>query len=426
MDLGRRLRSLRLEKGMTQADLAHPRFTGAYVSTIESGRRRPSTDALDHFAAKLDVDAEQLKTGRPPGLDVSLQIELEDARKLASRGDFEEAKGAYDQIHRRAKRFDLTRICGYAEEGWAICAEKSGNIERAVEHCEKALDTLRSEPPTIKAPIVARLARCLGMRGETRYATVLIENQLDELERQELRDPLALMSLYGPLVVLKFDSSLYRQADEVADRALRLSSGVTEPVALATMYVNVARVQLHKGHYEDAESSLNRAEALFRDADLQTEMGVAHLAHGYVLARKGEPDAAKSQFERALEIFTTTQSPIHEAHTRNELARLARLSGSTDQARDMLEQSLDLAGGAGDLHVLAWAHRELGLCEKDRDPLAAEKNLRLAIDLYERAEEKLELAVTYGDLGDHFAAQGDQEGSCEALRTGIEVIRTIM
>jgi tetratricopeptide (TPR) repeat protein len=426
MDLGRRLRSLRLERGLTQSDLAQPRFTGAYVSTIESGRRTPSADALEHFATKLAVDPEQLKTGRPPGLEVALQIELEDARRLASRGDLKEAEGAYDRIHRRAKRFDLIRIRGLAEEGRAICAERSGDAEEAIEHCEKALDTLRSEPPTIKAPITARLARCLHMRGESRYAIVLVENLLDELERQELRDPLALVSLYGPLVVLKFDSGLYKQADEIAERALRLSSGVTEPVALATMYVNVARVQLHKGHYEDAESSLNRAEALFRDADLQTEMGVAHLAHGFVLARKDEPESARGQFELALQIFIETRSPINEAHTRNELARLERLSGSPERARELLQRSLDLAGDVGDLRVLAWAHRELGLCMQETDPLAAEKNLRHAIDLYERAEEKLELAITYGDLGNLFDAQGDQTGSCEALRTGIEVIRTMM
>ena len=54
--LGTRLRRLRRDQGLTQRQLGAPRYTHAYVSTIEAGRRRPSREALEHFASNLGVD----------------------------------------------------------------------------------------------------------------------------------------------------------------------------------------------------------------------------------------------------------------------------------------------------------------------------------------------------------------------------------
>ena len=58
--IGTRLRRLRTARGLTQKELAAPRYTHAYVSSIESGRRRPSLEALEHFASKLGVPVEEL------------------------------------------------------------------------------------------------------------------------------------------------------------------------------------------------------------------------------------------------------------------------------------------------------------------------------------------------------------------------------
>ncbi|MGZ4129916.1 MAG: helix-turn-helix domain-containing protein [Actinomycetota bacterium] len=59
---GSRLRKMRLSRDMTQKQLAGDRYTHAYVSSIEAGRRMPSRDALEHFASQLGVDVDELLT----------------------------------------------------------------------------------------------------------------------------------------------------------------------------------------------------------------------------------------------------------------------------------------------------------------------------------------------------------------------------
>lgn len=58
--VGRKLRQLRLAAGLTQAELADKRYSHAYVSVLEAGRREPSRAALDYFAGRLGVAVEEI------------------------------------------------------------------------------------------------------------------------------------------------------------------------------------------------------------------------------------------------------------------------------------------------------------------------------------------------------------------------------
>src|SRR5205809_4201165 len=62
--VGARLRRLRLERGLSQRDLASPGVSYAYISRIEAGARTPSVKALRMLAKKLGVSVEYLETGQ--------------------------------------------------------------------------------------------------------------------------------------------------------------------------------------------------------------------------------------------------------------------------------------------------------------------------------------------------------------------------
>src|SRR5207302_8830697 len=64
-DVGARIRSLRTARGLTQAQLAEPQYTKAYISMLESGRTRASMKALEHIAGRLGVQPSDLLGGPP-------------------------------------------------------------------------------------------------------------------------------------------------------------------------------------------------------------------------------------------------------------------------------------------------------------------------------------------------------------------------
>jgi tetratricopeptide (TPR) repeat protein len=419
MSLGTRLRRLRIERGLTQRELADPLYTHAYVSTIEAGRRQPSPAALDHFATKLDIDPDELLTGTPADLPARLEMRLQEARVGVSAGELEDAEREFSRIRREASAHKLVRIAARAEQGSALCAERSGDLEKAIERYDRAEELLRGEPATARVDAVVGKARCFQFLGDTRYSTYLLESMLETLQRQELTEPAALLALHAPLVSIYFEGGLYKKAAESAAEAMRLAAHVDEPFRLAVMNVNVARVFLQRGSVEEAMASLQRAEDLFGQLSLKTELGRAHLALGFVQVREGDYEGARAELQSALAIARDTGNKLDEAYSLQELARVERLSGRLVDARSLIESAIELVGSDDDVTFAGACYRELGLATVEIEPAVAEKSLRTAIELFERSDSPGEVAVTYRMLGDLQDSQGDHSGACESFRIGI-------
>ena len=420
MSFGQRLKQLRIERGQTQRELAEPAYTDAYVSAVEAGRRTPSSEALRHFALKLGVGEEELLTGRPPDLAARLQLDLQAARRTVSSGDLEAAGTSFSRIGEEAKAFGLVRLEARAEHGKGLCAMSNGDLEQAIALFEGAVELLQDEPATARVDAIAAKATCLRRMGDLRYAIYLLENMLETLERKGLSDPNSLLKIQASLVPPYFESGAYAQAATAAQKALQLAPRASDPERIGDMHINVARVHLINGRVADAEQSLHQATELYRQLDLQYEIGISHFAWGYVLSRQGQLDNARFELERAKEIFSTTNSRLDEASVSNELARIARQTGDVEGARGLLRECAGLLKGSSDVAELASAHRELALLDIDDDPALAEKNLRQAIELYERAEFKVEVAITHRILGDLFFGQGKRELARETYRSGIQ------
>jgi tetratricopeptide (TPR) repeat protein len=416
--IGTRMKRLRVAKGLTQKELASPSYSHAYVSTIEAGRRQPSRAALEHFAGKLGVGVEELVTGRSPDLVARLELQLHDARIALSEGRGDEADTVFIAVVNRSKQLDMPRLEAKAEEARGLLLERRGDPEQALEHYQRAQEILGSDPPTALADAVTGKARCFEALGDVRYAIHLLETLLTTIEQQGINDPSALVQVHASLLDAYLEAGLHDRAARSANELQRLVPKVDDPLRLARMHIHVAHIYLVQGNIEDAHRSLERAEDHYRQLNLKAEMGYAYLARGYIYDRENDLPNARRELEAALEIFEETGDEKHVTRTLNELARVERLEGRTDRAVSLLERSITRLGDA-DAPILAWAHRELGLTLAERDTSVAEKHLREAIELYERAEETVDIAVSYRALGDLLIARGEERAGYEAYRTGI-------
>jgi tetratricopeptide (TPR) repeat protein len=418
MELGPRLRRLRLARGLTQQALAAPRYTHAYVSTIEAGRRVPSRTALEHFARTLNVSIEELETGRPSDLLPKLEMALQEARSKAAQGSLDEAEAAYAKVERDAKRFSLPRIRARAVVGKGNCAERRGAYEEAIATYEEAESLLDGEPSFLNAETVAGQARCHQGLGDNHFAIHVLERLLRAMRQERAEHPDALVRVYAALVQPYFEAGMYRQAADAATSARRYGKDVADPSLLATMHVNVARVLHHQGQLDDAVEALQEAQQLFSLAERDIDRAIAHLALGYILARESRLAEARRELERAQELIDGKAAPAQLAIVLNELGRIERLSGKLDEASSLLSRSLKVARSINDAETMAAAHRELGICHLASDPKAAEKHLKDAISLYERMAKPVELAVTYRWLGDLAEAEGHEE-HCKLYRDAL-------
>lgn len=422
MSFARRLKQARLAAGMTQAQLAEPMYTHAYVSTLEAGRRQPSPTAAKHFAQKLGMDVDELLTGRPPHLAAALRLRLQEARVALSRGEFEETETIAEKAVRDAKKYRLVRLQAAGLELLALAAERRSQLGRAQELYQEIEELLRDEPLTALADARAGRIRCLKMDGDPRYAIYLGESLLEQMRQKRIDDPTARVRIMAPMTQAYFETGMRRQASALADELLRLAPRVSDPFNLAVMHMNVSLVLMSDGHVADAEDSLRRAEDHFRTLDLQTELGRAHLARGYLLLQDGRLDEAEEELSSALEVFELTSSKVDEGRTYTELGRLARLRGDTKTAIERLTKASTLLKDAKDVAEEAMVNREMGMALADTDADAAQKSLRKAIVLFNKIDDVVEGAKTYRLLGEFLEVEREAEAAKSAYLEGLRLL----
>src|SRR6478672_2374900 len=124
--IGQRLKRLRLERGLSQRELAAPGVSYAYISRIEAGSRQPSVKALRRLAAKLEVSPEYLETGSDIRDADARELRLADAVALLESAIQNHEPGIVE-------RMDVYWTLGHSYS-------HMGHPERAVEVFERCLD----------------------------------------------------------------------------------------------------------------------------------------------------------------------------------------------------------------------------------------------------------------------------------------------
>lgn len=422
MSFARRLKQARLAAGMTQAQLAEPMYTHAYVSTLEAGRRQPSPTAAKHFAQKLAMDVDELLTGRPPHLAASLRSTLQEARIAVSRGQYDDAIKVAEKALKDSKKYRLIRLQAIATELLALTAERRSQLGQALELYEQTEELLRDEPITALADARAGRIRCLHMEGDPRYAIYLGESLLEQMRQKGLDDPAAKLRIQAPMVLAYFETGMRRQASAVAEELLRIAPRVTDPFKLAVMHMNVGNVLMQDGDIEDADEAFRRAEDHFRTLDLQTELGRAHLMRGYNFLEHERLDEAGRELHVALEIFEVTASKVDLGRAYSELGRLARLRSDMGTAMEFLRKASTLLKEAKDANEQAVVQREMGLALASSDPDAAQKCLRNAIVIFNKIDDVVEGAKTYRLLGEFLEVEREADAAKSAYLEGLRLL----
>ncbi len=145
--IGKNLRRLRSERGLTQTALAGDAFSAAYVSTIEAGKRVPSRKALAYFADRLRVGPEELWS------EEAATWHLELAQELSSKGSDKKARELLEKtlsILEQTRQL-RPRALAVAHRELGKLEAGQGDLVSAARHLRASVEILqRSEAPAIQ------------------------------------------------------------------------------------------------------------------------------------------------------------------------------------------------------------------------------------------------------------------------------------
>lgn len=423
MDLGTRLRQLRLERGLTQSELAEPHYSYAYVSSIEAGRRTPSPKALEHFASKLEVDPTELATGRSPARELELIADYLKARSLIASGSESnrtEAGRLLRSLAKKARDIAAHDIEAKCRLGLALAAEANSDLSLALAFYEQTEKAPGEIAVSTRADATAGRARVLQSQGQTTYAAFLLREALARLDHAGLTDPAALVRLHTSLVAAYFDEGLVDMAIESAEIAVALAPRVKDPERLADLYLNYGIALTFMGRRKEAYVKLAEAERWFNELGREIDAADVRLVRGIGLRNQGRHGEAAEALRAAHDVFVRAGARLKEARGSLALGINARMSGDVAQARFFLKKAISSAGE--DTGIVGIARRELGLCEQD--DVKAVKEIRKAITILKDSGNAPELAAAYSALGDILSRTEELKPACEAYKAAAEVLIT--
>jgi transcriptional regulator with XRE-family HTH domain len=136
--LGERLRQLRIGAGLTQGQLAGDRFSKEYISQIERGKTRPTTETIEWLALRLGVDQSFLESGVSADERARAETILARADALLDEHRFDDALAEY------AKSLPAVLGTGAAElhvralNGEGIALAQTGDVKSGLARLAEA------------------------------------------------------------------------------------------------------------------------------------------------------------------------------------------------------------------------------------------------------------------------------------------------
>ena len=345
--LGDRVRELRLQRGLTQEELAGARFTKEYLSQIERGVSRPTRTTIFWLAARLGADPTFLETG------VGGELELVELAEAAlEQQDYaavcEALAGASFPVALQPRAL--------LAESWARMY--LGELDEALELLQRAAE-LATDAAAL-AEVVYRMGCCEYKRSEVDAAELLFTEALALAEQGGAPDRLR-------AYVYEWRSRCYRRrrdwpaAGEDVERALELA--------------------------ESAGDRVTQAHATFQ-ASLLAE-------------RKGELASARRLAQQAREIYAETGDRQNAGRLLNNVGAYEHLLGNSERAEKFLQESFATALDLGNDADAAQAVSSLARVQLDSGRFEqAERNARHAIQLLgDRVDYLDELGSTQIVLG---------------------------
>jgi transcriptional regulator with XRE-family HTH domain len=380
--VGARLKRLRLERGLSQRDLASPGVSYAYISRIEAGARTPSVKALRMLAKKLGVSVEYLETGQDLRdseqrelrlLDAELELRLADETSPAEQRltrILDEAVAAGDAVAARRARIALG----------TAAAERGSHLE-AVERLEPIVNDDAPPPARTHSDLYTTLGRSYGALGAPQRAVELFERCLQELPGDEPA-VIPLQIRYAAFLSWALsDSGQNERAADVIRGAVAQAHDSIDPYTHVRLYWSAARLDVLENRSAEALVNIRNAIALLKTTDDTLMLGRAHLLAAGIELREAEAERARRHLELAEGFLGASPGPTDQGMLRTGQSWLAGLEGNAKLAVDRARQAIAVFGDFhGDERGIAFCALARGLALQG-DEAAAGDAYRRGVDL---------------------------------------------
>lgn len=384
VQLGLKIREFRKSRGLSQADLGGERYSGSYISHIESGRRQPPDDVLAYLAERLGLPLEDFMPDASRGSDAELVGLLSAARRAHRVHDWDGAVRLARQAVQVAVRDARESRRWEAEFLLADTMKASARYIEAAELAEElATRDVVAEVPELR--VQAHTLASTSYRASGRLNPAVEQGQ-----RAVVIGGLVSAGVLSTALVALLSALLTagRQA-EIAVHEQRLRELVDELVdadAVDACWV-LGNACFLRGESDEGLRWHARATQLSDPhIDPHVWARLRQATAYYTLTVGQDVAAAQSWYDESAPIITFLGSLGDLADMRLLQGHLLFASGQLDQAGELLMHLTEDAATLGDVRLTGDVHQTLGqVREAQGDLVAARSAYRTAAESFETA-----------------------------------------
>jgi tetratricopeptide (TPR) repeat protein len=425
--LGERLRTLRVNAGLTQTDLAGDRFSKEYVSQIERGKTRPTQETIEWLAERLSVDPGFLASGVAADERGRIEASLARAEALSESHEYPEALEGFTGIYPTIAGIAAVELEVRALSGEAWVRMRMGESKEAIELLTRARAMV--EDPMFsdvdRAEILFRLGACRVELSSIQTAIGLFNEALALAENSEMPCDRLRADIFGWRSRCYRRQRDYEAAREDLERALELAEALDDPRTVARVYFHASLVAERQGQWVLARKYAEQAKAQFEE--ISDRIGVGKLLNnlGALSFLLGNSDEAVEQLNESFRVLLEYGSEADAAHAVSSLAQVSLRTGEIEPAEEQARQALTLLGGRVDLIdeignaqlVLGRALLEQGRLEE------AEKAFEEAEQSFSQFSSISHRASAWIAKGDLAARRGQDQAAAQLYRRAAEALQ---
>jgi tetratricopeptide (TPR) repeat protein len=425
--LGERVRQLRVAAGLTQTDLAGDRVSKEYISQIERGKTRPTTETVEWLALRLGVDAGFLASGVSADERAKAEAILARADALSQEHRFAEAVEEYTRALPAVLGTGAAELRVRALNGEAMARAQSGDVKAALELLAEARGLVESESFTDvdRADVLYRLGVCRYKLSSISTAVALFDEALSLADRSGLpADELRLN-------VFSWRSRCYRRqrdfeaAREDVEHALELAESLRDARALAPVYFQASVLAERDGHWVLARQYAEKAKSHYEEIADRGNVGRLLNNLGAMDFLLGSPDDAIERFKQAYAIALEVDRSEDAAGAVSSLAQVHLRTGDVKRAEEQARHALEIMGDREDmLDQIGAARLVLGraLLEQQRLDEAGQAFVD-AEDAFARLSSASHRAAAWIAQGDLATRRGDERRAAVLYRRAAEALQ---
>jgi tetratricopeptide (TPR) repeat protein len=425
--LGERLRQLRVAAGLTQTDLAGDRFSKEYISQIERGKTRPTTETIDWLSLRLGVDAGFLASGVSADERSKAEAILTRADALLADHIFDDAIAEYTRALPAVLGTGAVELQVRALNGEAMARAHTGDVKSALRLLADARGLVeRTEFSDIdRAEVLYRQGVCRYMLSSISTAVGLFNEALVLAERSGLPSDVLRQNVFAWRARCYLRQRDYEAAREDVERALELAEAMHDPRAVGQAYFQASILAERDGHWVLARTYAEKAKAQYEELTDRANIGRLLNNLGGLEFLLGKPEQAIEHLKHAFAVALEIGRDEDAAKAVSSLAQVHLRTGDHVRAEEQALHALEIIGDRPDMiDEVGNARLVLGRALLEQKRLEeAETAFTAAEDAFAQLSSASHRAAAWIAQGDLAIARSDERRAAVLYRRAAETLQ---